>query len=348
MKLKQITACAALAAAGLMAGQAHADAKTIYIGMNGGAMEKVYTSKILPDFEKATGVKVVVVPGTSSDIFAKLQATKGKPQMHVVFLDDGVMVRAVGMGLCQKLEDSPALKQLYPVAHIKDDMAAGVELAWTGLAYNKKMFDEKGWAPPTSWMDLSDPKYKGKVVFQSASSSTFGLHGFLMINKLLGGTEKNVEPGFTKWQSTVGKNVLEYIPNSAKISEMVQTNEAAVFPLTQTGVANLKEKGIPVEYANPKEGPVLLMVGMCVVANNDNPQAAQKLAQFLLTPEAQVKAAEFGKQVPTNRTVKLPAEMQAKVGNVDELLKKINVVDWDAINANRPQWDARWNRTVER
>ena len=24
--------------------------------------------------------------------------------MHVMFLDDGVMVRAVGMGLCEKLE----------------------------------------------------------------------------------------------------------------------------------------------------------------------------------------------------------------------------------------------------
>ena len=43
-----------------------------------------------------------MVPGTSSDILAKAQASKDKPQMHVMFLDDGVMVRAIGMGLCQK------------------------------------------------------------------------------------------------------------------------------------------------------------------------------------------------------------------------------------------------------
>ena len=54
----------------------------------------------------------------------------------------------------------------------------------TGLGYNTRLFKEKGWAAPTSWMDLADPKFKGKVVFQSASGSTFGLHGFLMFSFL--------------------------------------------------------------------------------------------------------------------------------------------------------------------
>ena len=53
-----------------------------------------------------------------------------------------------------------------------------------------------------------------------------------MFNRIQGGTEKNVDPGFTKWASTIGPNVLEYIPSSAKLSEMVQTGEAAIFPLT--------------------------------------------------------------------------------------------------------------------
>ena len=79
----------------LLAGTAFAQAKTLYIGMNGGTMEKAYTEHVFPAFEKANNAKVVVVPGTSSDILAKAQANKDKPQMHVMFLDDGVMVRAV-------------------------------------------------------------------------------------------------------------------------------------------------------------------------------------------------------------------------------------------------------------
>jgi putative spermidine/putrescine transport system substrate-binding protein len=321
--------------------------KTIYIGMNGGPMEKAYTSEVLPDFEKASNVKVVVVPGTSSDVLAKLMANRGNPQIHVVFLDDGVMARAVSMGICQKLDDSPVLKELYPFARMKGDLGAGVQLGMTGIGYNTKLFAEKGWAPPTSWMDFANPRYKGKVVFQSASSSTFGLHGFLAINHLLGGSDQNVEPGFTKWASTVGPNVAEYIPNSAKLSEMIQTGEAGLFPLTPTGVADLQDKGIPVAYANPKEGAVLLLVDLYIVKNNPDPQLAQKLAQYLLSAPAQTKAAVAGKQIPTNERASMPPAMQKSLGNLDDLVRKVTVVDWDTINAHRAQWDQRWNQQIE-
>ena len=336
------------AAALLSAGAAHAQGKTIYIGMNGGTMEKAYTQYVFPAFEKLYGAKVVVVPGTSSDILAKAQANKDKPQMHVMFLDDGVMVRAIGMGLCEKQRPSPALNELYPAARFKGDMASGVSLGMTGLAYNKKMFTEKGWAAPTSWMDLADPKFKGKVVFQSVSSSSFGLHGFLMFNRIQGGNDQNVEPGFKAWPEKIGPNVLEYIPSSAKLSEMVQTGEAALFPLTPTAVAALKVKGIPVEYAQPKEGSVVLMVGQCVIANNSEPELAQKLAEFLLSPLAQANVLQYGSQIPTNPKAPAVGEGAAQVAQISQWMKNAVTLDWESINANRPAWNARWNKTIEK
>jgi putative spermidine/putrescine transport system substrate-binding protein len=342
-----LIATAALAAL-LPAGAAFAQTKTLYIGMNGGTMEKAYTQYVFPAFEKANNVKVVVVPGTSSDILAKAQANKDKPQMHVMFLDDGIMVRAIGMNLCEKQRPSAALNDIFPAARFKGDMATGVSLGMTGLAYNAKMFKEKGWAAPTSWMDLADPKFKGKVVFQSMPSSSFGLHGFLMFNRIQGGNDKNVEPGFNAWAKTIGPNVLEYIPSSAKISEMVQTGEAAIFPLTPTAVAALKVKGIPVEYAQPKEGSVVLMVGQCVIANNSEPELAHKLAEFLLSPLAQANVLQFGSQIPTNPKAPAVGEGAAQVAEINKWMKNAVTLDWDSVNANRPAWNARWNKTVER
>jgi putative spermidine/putrescine transport system substrate-binding protein len=214
---------------------------------------KNYTASIFPDFEKANNVKVVVVPGTSSDIIAKMQAQRDKPQMHVAFLDDGIMYRAINMSLCEKVKDAAVLKDVYPFARLANDQAVAIEMGVLGIGYNKKLFAEKGWPAPTSWMDFADPKYKQKVVFQSISASTFGLYGFMMFNRLVGGTDKNVDPGFKKWGSTVGPNVVEYLSSSAKISEMVQTNEAAIFPLTVTGIANLKDKGIPPNSPPPRK-----------------------------------------------------------------------------------------------
>lgn len=339
----------AVAAASLAAGQVMAQTKTLYIGMNGGVMEKTWTEHVFPAFEKANNVKVVVVPGTSSDILAKAQANKDKPQMHVMFLDDGIMVRAIGMGLCEKMKPSAALNEVFPAARFKGDMATGVTMGMTGLAYNKKMFAEKGWAAPTSWMDLADPKFKGKVVFQSLSSSTFGLHGFLMFNRIKGGTEKNVEPGFNAWKTSIGPNVLEYIPSSAKLSEMMQTGEAAIAPLTPTAVAGLQEKGIAVEYAQPKEGSVVLMVAECVIANNSEPVLAQKLAEYLLTADAQAAGLQHGNQIPSNpKSQAVGDDAKLKLKQFGEYMKTAVTVDWDVINENRPAWNARWNKTIER
>lgn len=328
---------------------AQAETKTLYIGMNGGNYERLYTDHVLPEFEKANDVKVVIVPGTSADILAKATAAKGNPQMHVMLLDDGVMVRAIGAGLCEKINADPILEEIPAIARLKGDMAVGVDMGMTGLAYNKKLFDEKGWAAPTSWMDMADPKYGKTVVFQSAAASSFGLHAFLMFNRIQGGDETNVEPGFTKFPDTIGKNVLEYIPSSSKISEMVQTGEAAMFPLTPTGVNNLKSKGIPVEYVQPKEGSIVLSVTECVIANNSEPELSQKLALYLLSADAQSKALNNGNTIPSNKNAKANTpEAAEKLAKFQKYMETANVLDWDAVNANRPEWNSRWNRTIER
>ena len=197
-------------------------------------------------------------------------------------------------------------------------------------------------------LDLADPRFKGKVVFQSLSSSTFGLHGFLLFNRIQGGTDKNVEPGFKAGPATVGPNVLEYIQSSAKLAEMVQTGEAAIFPLTPPAVGVLKTKGLPVEYVQPKEGPAVLTVGECVIAKNSEPALAHKLAEYLLSPQAQAQALEFGDQIPSNPKTKATGAAAALVTQMNEYMKTAIAVDWDVINENRPAWNARWNKTVDR
>ena len=227
-------------------------------------------------------------------------------------------------------------------------MAAGIDLGMTGLGYNKKLFEQNGWPAPTSGMDLADPKFKDKVMFQSASVSTFGLHAFLMFNRIQGGDEHNVEPGFKGFPDTIGTNVLEYIPNSAKLSKMAQTGEAAIFPLTPTAVATLKEKSIPVEYAQPREGSVVLMVAECVIANNSEPELAQKLAAYLLSAGAQTKALAAGNIVPSNTTAKAsPPEAEQKLTAFQGYMASAVTLDWDLINAQRPEWNSRWSRMIE-
>ncbi|MCG8708261.1 ABC transporter substrate-binding protein [Brenneria sp. 4F2] len=339
----------ALLSAPLLAGAAVAQAETtLYVGMNGGTMQKTYTDYIFPPFEKANNVKIAIVPGTSADVLAKVQAGRANPQMHLMFLDDGLMYRAISMGLCAKQSPSEAGNQLYPQAHIEGDMATGVSMGLTGIGYNGKLFAQNNWPVPTSWNDLADAKFKDKVVFQSLPSSTFGLHGFLMFNRLHGGDDGNVEPGFKAWPSSVGQNVKVYLSSSAKLSEMIQTDEAAIFPFTPTLTSALKKQGIQVEYANPKEGAVLLMYSQCVVANNSQPALAQKLAAWVLSAEAQKLGLEHASYSPTNTTVTASGETGEALKKMQDYVKSAVVLDWNQVNKNRPQWNKQWNREIEK
>lgn len=345
--LKSPLRALALVAAVVAAGAAQAQTKTIYIGMNGGNMERTYSQFVFAPFEKANNVKVVVVPGTSTDILAKAQASKDKAQMQVMTLDDGVMYRAISMGLCEKLKPSATLAEVPAIAKIKEH-AVGLSMGLTGLAYSTKLFADKGWAAPTSWGDLADPKLKGKVVVQSMPASSFGLHAFLMFNRLKGGTEKNVDPAFKAWPTTIGPNVVEYIPNSSKVVEMMQAGDAAIFPYTLTQTELMKAKGIPMEFVAPKEGAVVLMTAMCVLNNNPESELAQKLVEYLVSPEAQALAMENGSYNPVNPHAKLQGKAGEEQAKMNAILKNAVAVDWDVINAERPEWNKRWNRTVER
>ena len=343
MQSRLALSCLSLA---LLTGTAHA-APTLYLGMNGGTMERVYADKVLPAFEKANNAKVVIVPGTSSDILAKVQANQANPQMHVMFLDDGIMYRAISMGLCDKLKPSATLNEIPAIAKIKEH-SVGLSMGLTGLAYSTKMFADKGWAAPTSWNDLADPKLKGKVVVQSMPASSFGLHAFVMFNRMKGGTEKNVDPAFKAWPTTIGPNVVEYIPNSSKVVEMMQAGDAAIFPYTLTQAELMKSKGIPMEYVAPKEGAVVLMTAMCVLNNNPEAELAHKLQEYLVSPEAQALAMENGSYNPVNPNAKLQGKAAEEQNKMNAILKNAVAMDWDTINADRPEWNKRWNRSVER
>ncbi|MGI0035820.1 MAG: ABC transporter substrate-binding protein, partial [Nitrososphaera sp.] len=68
----------------------------------------------------------------------------------------------------------------------------------------------------------------------------------------------------------------------------------------------------------------------------------------LLSPEAQAAALEHGDQIPSNPKTKATGTAAALVKQMNEYMKTAITVDWDVINENRPAWNARWNKTVER
>jgi putative spermidine/putrescine transport system substrate-binding protein len=321
---------------------------TLYVGGYGGSNERLFNDKLIPMFEKKEpGVKVVYVAGNSTDILAKLQAQKGRQELSVALIDDGPMYQALGQGLCAPLQQTGPIKDLYPLAKMPGDRSIGVGVLATGLAYNKDVFAKHGWAAPTSWNDLADPKYRQRVVIPPISNG-YGLLTLLMMSRLHGGSENNVDPGFEAMTKSVAPNVLTWEPSPGKMAQMLQTGDAALAVWGNGRVQDVINQGAPVGFVFPKEGAVALMSTTCAVAGAPQPELAQRFIQFMLSPEAQTLFATDAGFGPLNRNVVLPPAVAAKVVAGPDKMKQLIAPNYTVINAHRAEWTSRWDRSVER
>jgi len=321
-------------------------AETLYVGGNGGSVQKAFEQNIIPSFEAKTGAKVVYVPGNSTDILAKLVAQKGKQDMSLALIDDGPMQQAMEQGLCAPMELSGPIKDLYPNAYMAGGKAVGFGFYATGLGYNTAVFAKNGWKAPTSWMDLADPKFKGKVSIGSIPS--YGMLALVMMARANGGSETNIEPGFDVMSKKVAPNVLAWESSPANMAQMLQSGEAALVAWGNLRVQAVADQGAPVAFVFPKEGAMLGMYAACVISGAPQPKLARLFMEETVQPASQVLLAKAAGIGPTNRNTKLEPDLAKKVVYGADQANALIPIDWSTINLRRAEWTKRWNREVER
>src|SRR6478672_8056707 len=276
MRIGFLSAAAASAAA-IVAGLAPSAAcaqKTLYIGSYGGSFEQTMRKEIIPPFEQKYGVKVEYVAGNSTDTLAKLQAQKGNQQIDVAIVDDGPMYQAVQLGFCRELAKAPVYDDVYDVMKFKSNKAVGIGMVGTGIMYAKKVFADNKWRAPASWEDLKDKKFAKKLVIPPLNNS-YGLHTLVMMARLRGGGEKNIDPGFKAMKDEIGQNVLVYEPSPGKMTELFQSGQAVIAVWGTGRVQSFANTGFPVDFVYPKEGAATLLTTACPITKpNASPLAS--------------------------------------------------------------------------
>jgi putative spermidine/putrescine transport system substrate-binding protein len=319
--------------------------QTFYVAGYGGSFEQTMRTEVIPEFEKAHGVKVEYIAGNSTDTLAKLQAQKGNQQIDVAIVDDGPMYQAIQLGFCGKIQGLPAA-DLYDAARFKDDRAVAIGLVASGLMYNTKFFADKHWPAPTSWNDLKDPKYKQLIVIPPINN-TYGLYTLLMFAKMNGGSATNIEPGFKVMKNDVNPNVLVYEPSPGKMTELFQSGQAVLAVWGSGRVQSFAFTGFPVDFVYPKEGAVTLLASACPVDKANASPLASDFIKAMLQPKMQLILLKDYGYGPVNKTVQVSPEL-AKMAPVGERAAKLYNPDWTAINERREEWTKRWNREIER
>ncbi|MFW9619730.1 MAG: Fe(3+) ABC transporter substrate-binding protein [Sulfurospirillum sp.] len=258
-------------------------------------------------FEEKSGIKVNVITAKAEELVSKLKIEgANSPADMLITSDIGNLYEAKEEGLLQKI-DSKVLSANIP-AHLRD-----ADNEWFGLTkrarifvYNPEKLSEKELG---SYLDLSDPKFKGKILTRSSSAAyNKSLLASIIANH---GEAKALE--FAK--GLVANLAREPKGNDRDQIKAVASGEGdlAIVNTYYLGVMlNSKDpkdvevaKSVKIFFpAQKAEGAHINISGAGVTKYAKNKENAMKLIEFLSSIEAQTLFAEANHEYPANPAVK--------------------------------------------
>ena len=163
------------------------------------------------------------------------------------------------------------------------------------MGYNTKLVEAKD--APTGYLDLLDPKWKGKLVKAHPNYSGTSLTGTYAVVKVLGWDfyDKLAKQGVQQLQSTTAPP--KTIANGER-AVMVDGNEYNMF-------IEIDAKS-PVKIIYPKEGTPFVASPTAIFADAPHPNAARVLQNFLYTTKVQQLSVSKGGTRSVHPDVKDP------------------------------------------
>jgi putative spermidine/putrescine transport system substrate-binding protein len=286
-------------------------------------------------FERETGIKVQAIAGTTGDRLTRLYAEKGNPTIDVAAIPPSDAIRLLEAGVIDPPNaDLPNMKNLVAAAHHPAGYVSS--LLAIGLGYNPR------YGTPTSWNDLWDPKYKGKVALSGWPGSPATVQ-LVMAARLNGGSDDNLDPGFAALQRLLP---VKFFPQGPSAEPFYAQGDVWIHPAIHGAVYAMKDKGVPIDWVAPKEGAVADYNVLVIPKGVKNKAAAEKLVDYFLGPEVQLAYARGLFYAPVNQTVQVPPDLVGKVHPSPEEQRNLQTTPWEKISAQESELSDRWNREI--
>jgi putative spermidine/putrescine transport system substrate-binding protein len=331
-----------LAAVALGYATSAATSADLVVGTFGGSnLDAVNVCHAEPYTQK-TGNKVVTKLANSSQFASMVRATAGTSDMDVITIDDSLATQLANEGLLEKIDTSKLKSSSQFVDGIigKDSQYIVYQWSSTTIAYNPKLVK----TPPTSWSDVFNPEYAGKLALPDISG-TAGVHFLIAANRLGGGTLDNLQEGLKRVKALAPNSVAFYTQADQLVS-MFERGEIAIAPWYTDRAAVAEDKGAPVKFVYPSEGGIGVRVALVIPKGTKNPDAALAFVDQVLSKEAQECFAEKMYGGPVNKTAVLKGRA-AEVVPPDQY-GKLYFLDPEVVSKSVASWRQRWQREIAR
>ncbi|MFJ5263622.1 2-aminoethylphosphonate ABC transporter substrate-binding protein [Streptomyces sp. NPDC088387] len=326
-----LTACGGDSAA------SDADVVTVYSadGLKGESGDGWY-DRIFKDFEKETGIKVEYVEGGSGEVVQRAVREKNNVQADVLVTLPPFIQQADGKGLLAKYTPAGA-DQVSGADKAADGTWTSVVNNYFGFIYNKKELKQA----PTTWEDLLDPRYKGRLQYSTPGVAGDGTAVVIKAMHDFGGEQpamdylgrlqaNNVGPSAStgKLGPKVDKGELHVANGDVQMSyaqSRTMPNIGLWFPAP--------EGGRPTSFALPYAAGL--------VNGAPHSENGRKLLDHMLGQKAQAQVSGIGGGFSSRKDVKATDQTAIALTKVMEGVE-IFEPDWTDIDKNLTRYVDAW------
>lgn len=238
----------------------------------------------VPRFTRETGVAVNYdVFADEEEMFAKLRS--GARGYDLIMGTDYMIPRFKALNLIDPYPPG-VLKNIANIdARFRNpvydpDLAYTVPYLWgtTGIGYNKTKVAK----PPTSWKDLWDEKYKGKISMLDNARDCLGVA--LMLNGHSQDTKSPEEMGQARDMLIKQRDLIKSY-SSATYMDGLLSGELVIAMAWSGDVMQVARENPQIDYVIPKEGSYMWVDSLCMLRGSAHREDTLRLVDYLLEPD---------------------------------------------------------------
>lgn len=211
----------------------------------------------------------------------------------------------------------------------------GMEGWVAAVCFNTIEAPKLGLPRPSSWFDLLDPRFKGKITMPHPASSGTGYFHVSAWIQMWG------EEQAWAFMDKLHDNIAVYDHSGSQPCKQAATGEFPVGISAETSAADARAKGAPIEGLLMKEGGGWEMDTAAILKGTKHLAAAQRLMDFAASRKANELYATFVSQVA------MPGVSSAIPGYPPGVAESMIKNDFSWASENRARILAEWTRRYE-